>query len=96
MVSRAGLLTVDRRHGGHCGLQQGAGVGQEGLAGEGPLDLVVEAVTIQQGFDLLADLTIGELGAETKLNWTCSSPMTLEAPVPPWMFAIWGDWWGGK
>ena len=68
------LLTVDRRHGGHCGIQQGAGVGQEGLAGEGPLDLVVEAVTIQQGFDPLADPTIGEPVLKRKLNWTCSSP----------------------
>ncbi|MNH15577.1 hypothetical protein D3C79_751920 [compost metagenome] len=62
------LLAVDGFDGPHGRRQQLAGVGQEGLAGEGPLDLKIQPVTGQQGLDLFADRHIGELGAETEVE----------------------------
>ncbi len=62
------LLAVDCRHGGDGGVQQSTGVGEEGLAGEGPRELVVEAVSVQQRLDPLADIRVGEFGAEAEVE----------------------------
>ncbi len=56
---------LDRRHGG---VHQGAAVGEERLAGQLPLDLVIQAVALQDGFGALAQFEIGDFGGKAEIE----------------------------
>ncbi len=62
------LLAVDRLDGRDRRRQQLAGVGEEGLAGEGPVELVIQTMPVQQGFDSLADIQVGQFCAEAEVE----------------------------
>ena len=54
--------------GGDRGLHQIPGRGQEGMTAQGPGQLIVEAVSIQDFTDPRLDLFVGQLGAEAEVE----------------------------